>query len=244
MSNFSWIYSHYFKKNILSPANLLVIGLPIVFLTTFTFLERFVHDIAAGELALFAGIAIPLVLGFQFFGADLTTDWLHSDLKSSTRSRLLVSPIDQRVFFISVVAAGLTTNVLYGSVVVAFTALIFGVDWGNYGLILAIMLCLTLITQLVGVIIFYFTKDKKSGNRMAYLFGEIMIGFAILPTIAVNAFSPGGILYMIFDYLPIPLAMRIVDGSNIISGFAILLSISAVLAAVVFIIGRRRDDGI
>jgi len=79
---------------------------------------------------------------------------------------------------------------------------------------------------------------------MAYLFGEIMIGFAILPTIAVNAFSPGGILYMIFDYLPIPLAMRIVDGSNIISGFAILLSISAVLAAVVFIIGRRRDDGI
>jgi len=244
MNTFLWIFRHYFKKNILSPSNLLVIGLPLVFLTAFTLIDMFVRDVSDGQYAVFAGIAIPLVLGFQFFGADLTADWLHADLKTSTRARLLVSPIDQRVFFMGIMTAGWLTNVLYGGVVVAATVLIFDVAWGNFGVVLAVMLSLSLITQLVGVIIFYSTKDEKSSSRLTYLFGEIMIGISLLPTVAGNIFSPGGALEAIFNHLPVSLGTQIVEGNNIPLGFTVLLSINAVLAVVVFLVGRRKNDGI
>jgi len=244
MNTFLWIFRHYFKKNLLSPANLLVIGLPLVFLTAFTLIDMFVYDVAGEQYTIFAGIAIPLVLGFQFFGADLTADWLHADLKTSTRQRLLVSPIDQRVFFMGIMTAGWLTNVLYGGVVIAATALIFDVAWGNFGVVLAVMLCISLITQLVGVIIFYFTKDEKSSSRLTYVFGEIMIGISVLPTVAGNLFSPGGALEAIFNHLPVSLGMQIVEGNNMVLGFSVLVLINAVLAVAVFLVGRRRNDGI
>ncbi|MCL2249666.1 MAG: hypothetical protein FWC13_10390 [Oscillospiraceae bacterium] len=244
MNTFLWIFRHYFKKNLLSPTNLLVIGLPLVFLTAFTLIDMFVYDVAGGQYVIFSGIAIPLVLGFQFFGADLTADWLHGDLKTSTRQRLLVSPIDQRVFFTGIMTAGWLTNVLYGGVVVAVTALVFDVAWGNFGVVLAVMLCISLITQLVGAIIFYFTKDEKSGNRLTYLFGEIMIGISLLPIVAGNIFSPGGALEAIFDHLPVSLGTQVVEGNNMALGFGVLILINAILAAVVLLVGRRRNDGI
>jgi hypothetical protein len=155
-----------------------------------------------------------------------------------------------------IMTAGWLTNVLYGGVVIAAAALIFDVAWGNFGVVLAVVLCLSLITQLVGVIIFYFTKDEKSSSRLTYVFGEIMIGISMLPILASNLFSPGGVLEAgnlfspggaleaILNHLPVSLGTQIVEGSNMPLGFGVLILINAVLAGAAFLVGRRRNDGI
>lgn len=243
MNNFVWILKHYLKKNFLNPMNLLIIGLPLVFAFTFYLLNNFILELIGTDIPMLAGITIPLVLGFQFFGADLTADWLHHDLKGPTRSRLLVSPIDQRVFYWGVIVAGWLFNVFYGSIVVAITVIAFGEAWGNYGLVLLVMLCLSFITQLVGVLIFHFTKDEKSGTRMSYVFGEIMMGITFLPVIVGTTFLSEWIT-TITNHFPVNLGMNIIANNYLAFNLAIMLGIGASLAVVVFLIGRRKSDNI
>jgi len=240
MKNFVWISKHYLKKNFLNPANLLIIGLPLVFALTFFLMNNYILDMLGTDTAFFTGITIPMVLGFQFFGADLTADWLHHDLKGPTRSRLLASPVDQRVFFGGVILAGWLFNVFYGSIVVAITSIAFGEDWGNYGLVLLVLLCLSFITQLIGVLIFHFTKDEKSGTRISYVFGEIMMGVAILPFVTL----PFVISPTILNHLPVNIGMNIIANYDLVYNLAVLFGIGIVLAIVVFLIGRRTNDNI
>jgi len=243
MNNFVWIFKHYLKKNFLNPANLLILGLPLVFALTFFLMNNYILEMVGAEVPMIAEITIPMILSFQFFGADLTADWLHHDLKGPTRSRLLVSPIDQRVFYWGVILAGWLFNVFYGSIVVAITSIAFGEDWGNYGLVLLVLLCLSFITQLVGVLIFHFTKDEKSGTRLSYVFGEIMMGITFLPLFA-DTFGFGEGVATIINHFPVNLGMNIIANNYLAFNLAVMLGIGAVLAVVVFLIGRRKSDNI
>ncbi|MCL2377718.1 MAG: hypothetical protein FWC77_01170 [Defluviitaleaceae bacterium] len=243
MKNLMWISTHYLKKNFLNPTNLIIIGLPLVFSFAFFLANNYILEMIGIEMPLIANLTIPLVLGFQFFGADLTSDWLHHDLKGPTRSRLLVSPIDQRVFFGGVILTGWLFNVFYGSIVVAVTSIVFGVDWGNYGLVLLVMLCFSFMAQFVGVLIFYFTKDEKSGTRLAYVFGEIMLGITFLPVL-VSATNFGERIDSIANYLPVNMGMNIIANNYLVSNLAIILGIIAILGVVIFLVGRHRSDNI
>jgi len=243
MKNLMWIVAHYLKKNFLNPANLIIIGLPLVFIFAFFLANNYILEMIGTEVPLIANLTIPLVLGFQFFGADLTTDWLHHDLKGPTRSRLLVSPVDQRVFYGGVILAGWLFNVFYGSIVVAVTVIAFGEYWGNYGLVFLVMLCISFVAQLVGVLIFYFTKDEKSGTRLAYVFGEVMLGITFLP-VFVSGTDFGERIASIANYFPVNMGMNIIANNYLVFNLGIMLGIIAVLAIVVFLVGRHRSDNI
>ena len=242
MKNFFWILTHYLKRNFLNLANYLVIGLPLIFSFAFQLVANF---LIANNLdgSAFANLAIVIVLGFQFFGADLTTNWLHADLKGSTRLRLHASGNDQRVFYLAVVIAGWLFNTLMGAVLVAITSLIafFNADWGNYILIMLAILLLSFLTQLVGVLIFYTTKDKKAGAKVAYLFGEAMIGIAIFPAM----FNLSNTIKNITNYLPAELGVHITTATTFASArqqLAILFGMNILLATCIFLIGRRRNN--
>lgn len=232
MRNFVWIFRHYLQKNFLTPANLLIIALPLTFIFAFNLLD----------IGVLYGIAIPLVLGSQFFGADLTANWLHHDMKGSTRSRLLVSPVAPHVFHMAVMTAGCLFNVLYGSIVVAFTAIAFGVEWGNYGLVLVVLLALSFITQMVGVLIFRFTKDEKSSSRISYVFAEVMMLVVALPIVINNVADLSATFANILNHLPVSAGMNIIANDNLLYNMAVLLGMVAAMTAVAFLVGRGQEE--
>jgi len=242
MRNFLWIFRHYMKKNFLTPANLLVIGLPLVFVAAFYLMDNYFVDLLGIDIAFLFGIIVPMVLGFQFFGAGLTTDWLHQDMQGAIRARLLVSPVGTRVFYAGVVVAGWLFNVFYGVIVVAVTAVVFGGDFGNYGLLLVVLLILSFFTQLVGLLVYFFSKDEKSGTRVTYVFGEIMIGLSVLP----YTFNADGAVVAFFNRIPLPVGtgLNIIHNENLPYNLAVLLGMVAVLAVVVFILGRQKHDSL
>jgi len=241
MHNFLWIFRHYLKKNFLNPANLLLIGLPLIFVFAFHLLNNYILELIGSEAVVLYGIAVPMVLGFQFFGADLTADWLHHDMKGPTRARLLVSPIEPRVFYAGVMMAGWLFNVFYGVVVVGITAVALGEDFGNYGWVLVVLLCLSFIAQLAGVLIFNFSKDEKSGSRISYVFGEVMIGISILPILFANR-NLGAPVNALINHLPVSLGLHMINNYNVLYNLAVLLSMVALLSVVAFFIGRQRND--
>jgi len=243
MHNFLWILRHYLKKNFLNPANLLIIGLPLIFVFAFHLLNNYILDLIGSEAVILYGVAVPMVLGFQFFGADLTSDWLHHDMKGPTRARLLVSPIQSRTFFAGVVMAGWLFNVFYGSIVVGITAVALGEDFGNYGWVLVVLLCLSFITQLAGVLIFNFTKDEKSGSRISYVFGEVMIGISILPLLLANR-DLGAPVNAFINHLPVSLGLNMIYGDNVFYHLSVLLGIVALVSMVAFWVGRQRNDSL
>ena len=241
MKNFIWICQHYFKRNVLDPFNLLLIGLPLVFIFAFTLIDQFLQAHGAPDFMSFDTIAIPMVLGFLFFGTDITANWLHSDLKGSVGARLLVTGIDKRTFFLSVTIAGWFYLFFMGMLLVAIVSLIFDGDWGNYAMVTVVILLLALLTQLIGVLIFYFTKDKKSSARVSHLFGEIFIGVSIFP----YAFNMGEMLTRILSHSPVGIGVQATHAdsfANALPNLGMLLGYIFVLLIAVFIVGRRKEQ--
>ena len=240
MKNFVWIFKHYFKRNVLVPSNLLLIGLPLVFLFAFDLVGQFLSS-AAHDTLNFTMLAIPMVLGFLFFGTDITGNWLHSDLKSSVGARLLVTGIDKRTFFFSVTVAGWFYLFAMGMLLVAIVSLLFDGDWGNYVMVMIVIFLLALMVQLIGVLIFYFTKDKKSNARVSYLFGEVFICLSIVPYV----FNLGELITSIFNHLPVGIGLQAIQAdsiTNALPNLGMLLGYILVLVMAVLTVGRRKEQ--
>ena len=240
MNNFIWICKHYFKRNVLVPANLLLIGLPLVFLFAFNLLGQFL-DSAGHYNPGWHMLAIPMVLGFLFFGTDITGIRLHDDLRGSVGARLLVTGIDKPAFFLSVTVAGWFYLFAMGMLLVAIASLLFEGDWGNYALVTVVILLLSLLSQLIGVLIFYFTKDRKSSARVSYLFGEVFIGVSVLPYV----FNFGKAISTILDHFPVGMGVQAIEAdsfANALPNLGILLGYIVVLVMVVLIVGRRKEQ--
>ena len=232
MKHFTWIFRHYFKRNVLDITNLLTIALPIIFAVAFQLMINFQmsYDDAGEAFINLNQLIILLAIGFQFFGASNTTGLLHADLKGAVRARLLVSGVDARVFSLAVVAASWVFNIIQGIVVIAFTTLVLDADWGNYGIALAALALIALMAQMFGIIIFKYTKDEKAGNKISYFFGEAMLGIVALP-ILVEAIAP------IANYLPVGAATYMIESTSWLH-MAILFGQLALVAVVAFFVKR------
>lgn len=242
MRNFFWIFMHYFKRNILDLGNLLLIGLPLVFIFTFHLLGQFETagvNLDTVDTTVLDMLIVLIVLGFQFYGADNVTHSLHHDFKGSVRARLFVTGTDQRIFFLAVIVVNWLYSFVIGMLLVAITTLFFHVDyWGNYSLVMLVILFLSLLAQLVGVLIFYFTKDKKSAASVVHLFGEVMLGTTFIMFINV-----GELIGNLSNQLPIQLGLHVIEAnsiSNALPSLTILLGYCTVLVLMVFFIGKRK----
>ena len=241
MKNFTWICQHYFKRNVLVPANLLLIGLPLVFLFAFTLIDQFLLSQGAQSFISFDGVAIPMVLGFLFFGTDITGNRLHDDLKGSVGARLLVTGIDKRTFFLTVTVAGWIYLFVMGMLLVAIASLLFDGVWGSYAMVMVVILLLALLTQLIGVIIFYFTKDKKSSARISYLFGEVFIGLSIFPYV-INF---GETITTILNHSPVGIGVQAIKADSfvgVLPNLGMLLGYILVMIMAVLTVGRRKEQ--
>jgi hypothetical protein len=139
---------------------------------------------------------------------------------------------------------------VFGMILVAITSITIDKDWGNYGLVILVILLISFLSQLVGVIIFYFSKTEKAGSRYAYFFGEVMTLIAMIPILMPVLFQGidgEGIVMTVINHFPVGLGLQVIQ-SDSISGallpLGILLGLNVVIAVIVLIIGRGKHDSI
>ena len=234
MKDFTWVFRHYFKRSLLDVANLLNIGLPILFAFAFQLIINFQTADGAEAFVELNGLLILMVLGFQFFGAGVTTGFLHNDLKGAVRSRLLASGVAAWVFSLGVVMASWVFNIAQGIVLILFTTFVLDAHWEHPVLMLVALSLMALMAQMCGVLIFKHTKDKKAGSKMSYFFGEGMLMLAILP-VFIDALAPVG------PYLPVGLGIRVVEEGSL-TAVAILAAQVAVVAMVALLTRKETSN--
>ena len=250
MKNFLWISKLYFRLSFLELANYLMIGLPVIFLTVLYLTNNFLniqmayYEIPYYQAGGIMSIVIPMILCFQFFGSDGVAAALHEDLNGPVGARLKISGTDERVFYLAVIVANWLFFLLTGVVVLAIAHFVFSIYFASIPLTFLALALLSLMAQVIGVLIFQFTKNKKASGKIGYLLGEIMMAIAIFPTVF---FSNSEFLKNTVSYLPVGLGERLVAATNFVQimfPVGILLGIIGIITIVVFHIRTKKLTGV
>ncbi|GAK00474.1 ABC transporter permease [Geomicrobium sp. JCM 19055] len=220
---------------------LLLLVVPIILITVFS--------IILGEAEGLTGTPIRdetvvlLVLGFQLFGGAITMNYVHQDLFAERKDRLLSLPMNTRLYGFTIMLAGIVYSIVLGVILIAYTALIFDVNWGNF---MWALLVITLMSSLSSIICLVFTfsvNNFKIAERLSEVYGVGMIllagmFFPMPDNALINTFN---------DYVnPLMLAYSSIDqvrDGGLSDGYvyAVLLSVLIIIAfGLLLLTGRRR----
>jgi len=256
MNQFPLIFSHYFKRNIKNTINLLVyIALPLalVLLNMLGLIGLF--EMQGGDLAAAADgvaanatvLAAVFMVSFQFFSGELLLEDIFDELKTGpVRWRLFAAPVPQRTFLSGAAMASWLFGIVQALVIFGVVGLLFDVHWGNPLVFIAVILIVSIMSQLIAALITQLVSKRGTAVVVLNILCFAMMflsGFLFIPL----GNSP--IATFIQQYgTPLSLGYRAIlyagpvfdDMSRALFNLGILGAITAVLAVLVFALGRRR----
>lgn len=190
------------------------------------------------------GIAMTMILGFQLYGGFYTMEYIRDDLISPRKWRMYSLPYQAHQHAFSILLACSLFSALQGIVMVFFTQWVYGVDWGNIGLVLLIVFALSILSQLVFLALVLGIKNYKSAERLGTAYGLVSMALAGVWFPMPNS----GILGFLSTYgNPLSLGQNAVYalmvGENmdkVIINLGILFAASILMSMVAAAIGRRK----
>jgi len=208
-------------------------------------------EMIAGETidttALATLLAAAFMVSFQFFSGEILIYSIYDDLKEGpVRWRLMASPVPQRTFLAGASMASWLFNLLQGILIFTVTALVFDIEWGNPLVLVAVLLIISIMSQLVAALISQLAPKRKNATvaSMIFCFGQMLLsGFFFVPL------GNSAIATFLQEHgTPLSLASRAIlfagpildDMSEAMFNIGVLAAITAVLAVLVFALGRRR----
>jgi ABC-2 type transport system permease protein len=189
--------------------------------------------------------AVGLVIMFQLFGGRYTMDYVKDAFLTDRKWRMAALPCGPWTLAMGIMVAGLLASILQGFLLVAFTRLILGVRWGNFGVVCAVLVSTSLLAQLVNLALILSTRNYGLAAVIAWFFsyGSSVLGGLIFPLPADEPFWRFVVAYG----SPYSLAQTAIVAAaggrarvDVAIGIGGLLALSALLAAGVALLGRRR----
>ncbi|MFA1819852.1 ABC transporter permease [Virgibacillus oceani] len=220
---------------------LLLFVVPIVLLTVFYFILQGVTT-ETGE-PVFNEHAVLMVLVFQLFGGSLVMHYIQSDFFTGIKQRIYLLPFNQTLYAFSIMVCGVVYSLLLGIVLMTFSQLVLGADWGNWPWAVYMIFLMSLLSSIVCLIFTFSVNNFKVAERLSEVYG---VGFVLLAgllfPVPENAF---------FEFVnsyanPLTLSAESIYNMNQSSlGEAwfqsnILLIASVVLFIVLLILGKRK----
>ncbi|MCL2401982.1 MAG: ABC transporter permease [Oscillospiraceae bacterium] len=256
MNRFSLIFWHYFKRTIRHPIVLVVyillpMGLVVLnMLGNIGMFELQGGDVAAaadGVAATATLLAAMFMVSFQFFSGELLIESIYDDFTEGARRwRLLASPVPRRTFLSGTAMACWVFSIAQALVIFSVVGLLFDVHWGNPLVFLAVILIVSIMSQLIAALITQLAPKRKTATvSMNILCFAMMFlgGFLFIPL------GDSAIATFVQQYgTPLSLAYRAIlyagpvfdDMSQALFNLGILVAITAVLTMLVLALGRRR----
>jgi len=259
MSRFPLIFRHYFKRNALNPINLAVyLALPVALVVLNVLGNIGVVEMNVGDIDLLPEtvvtqfttmLAAAFMVSFQFFSGELLLESIYSDFREGPqRWRLLATPVPQRTFLAGLSASSWALNLVQGILIFGIIALAFGVYWGNLLVFIAVLLLISIMSQLLAALFSLLIPKQKLASIVWNLFcfaQMLLAGFFFVP-LGDSAFAT----FMATHGTPLSLGWRAIayagpvlyDMSSALFNIGILAAITAVIALAVIIlsIGRRK----
>jgi len=258
MNRFPLIFTHYFKRLLRNPINILVyIVLPMGLVVLNMLANIGMFELQGGDLAANASavaatatlLATVFMVAFQFFSGELLMENIYSDFEEGpVRWRLSASPVPQRTFLFGAAVACWTFNLVQAILIFSVLAILFDIYWGNPLVLVAVVLIVSIMSQLIGALVSQLAPTRKTATVAINLlcFGMMFLsGFLFIPL------GNSAIATFITSYgTPLALAFRAIlyagpvldNMGHALFNLGLLAVITLVLAALVFTLGRRRTS--
>ena len=256
MSRLSLIFRHYFKRAIKHPINLLVyIGLPVALVVLNMLGAVGLFELQGGDLVANADrvavqatfLAVMFMVSFQFFSGELLLENIFSDLKEgSVRWRLAATPVPQRTFLSGAVVASWVFNLVQAMIILGVAAVLFDVQWGNPFVLVSVVLLVSILSQLIAALITQLAPKRKTATVAINI---LCFGMMFLSGVLFIPLGDSAIATFLQQYgTPLALGYRAIlyagpvfdDMGQALFNLSVLGGITLVMAALVFVLGRRR----
>jgi len=255
MSRFFLIFRHYFTRALRDPLNIIVflcLPLALVALNMLGLIGMFElageSETSASDIAATATVlAAVFMVAFQFFSGELLLYSAYELKEGPMRWRLFASPAPPRMFLAGASAASWVFNLVQGFLIFGGIALLFDIYWGNPLILVSVFLLVSIMSQLIAALIFQLAPKRKTASIIINVicFGMMFFsGFLFVPL------GNSAIATFLTSYgTPLSLAWRAIvyagpvldDMSQAVFNLGVLAAITLVLAALVLILGRRRE---
>ncbi|RXZ76666.1 ABC transporter [Paenibacillaceae bacterium] len=222
---------------------LLLVVLPLVIISI-------LGIVLTGQLSELEGVprfdwtAITTIIAVQFFGGSYLMSYLNDDLLQTRKWRIRTLPLNIAVYSSSLVLACTLFSTLQGAVMVLFTKWVFGVQWGNLGWVLLVLLIFSLLSQFAHLILVLSVKSAKLAERLSEVIG---LGFLALTGIMFPLPNNGFFHFMATYGNPVGLGQMAIlekfDGGKQSEAHLAILLLLAVTALLIIIsagLGRRK----
>lgn len=179
---------------------------PILLITVFSFIYK---DAAENLSEVKAFLTIGFVLMFHYFASTYTTEFVHKDIATPMKDRLLASPTNTSSFPLQTIFMGSCIVYLQSLVVLLYAYLILGAGIERFWVLLPVFYFSVLLVQLIAGMVVLLSRNLSLGSGA-------MIGMGVLfPFLAqFNATLPDhAILNFFRDYgTPMSLSFRAING--------------------------------
>ncbi len=119
-------------------------------------------------------LSVGMMLLFQLNSGVYLINYLHYDLEKSMKWRLQATPFPKYGFAFSSLMASLIFNYIQGLLIIIFTSIFMNAYWGNIFITLIVLLCISLISQLINIVIFFGVKKISVAEGLAWFFSWTM----------------------------------------------------------------------
>ncbi|MBP1969084.1 ABC-2 type transport system permease protein [Virgibacillus natechei] len=190
-------------------------------------------------------IAVGIVIGFQLVGGFYTMEYMKEDLFTNFRWRMQSLPLKLHVYAYSILTASTLFSAINGFVIVLFTHWVYGVEWGNIGWVVLVLILVSLISQMVFLTaVLGFRKYRfaeLTGYAYVFIF-MILAGYFFVPI-------PDAAIFDVINKYLNPLALGETAIVNVMMGediseavwsAGLLLLGSVIIGLIAMLIGRRR----
>ena len=213
MQKFGLIFRHYVKRTFMHKGNLLaMLLLPTAIILLFAFVndnffaEEGLDPLFYGYNVIHTDLVIVNLLFFQLFGALNNVDSLHEALSTESKWRLFAAPVNRKIYPLASMLASWIVSLLQAIIVLLVTSVILNVYWGNIFVNILALLGLSLFAQILGVLIFLFTKNNSQGQAIGFPLIFIIGGLSGI-MIPIRNLIDHSIVDFIADWSPLQLAM-------------------------------------
>ena len=206
-----------------------------------------------------ASVVSPMMLvGFQFFNSAYIIEFLYKDFRGPMRWRLGAAPCTLRSFIVPAFFANWLFSMVFGVITIIVSAIAFNAYWGNLFIVAAVLILVSLMSTVIGMLLFLFTKKMSVANGLVY---AISFGLMLASGMLFIPLGNGAIATFLMTYgTPLSLGSRAIifsgsmpglfeaagssftpDMNQSLMNLGILAAATLVLGAISLIAAKRRQ---
>jgi len=155
---------------------LILMGTPLALITVLGMVAG--NGVDQFGIPMIDGISLTMILAFQLYGGFNTMEYIREDLTSTKKWRMYSLPYGVHKHAFSIIVSAIFFSAFQGFAMILYTKWMYGVNWGNIGVVIVVLLLMSTLTQLIFFNFVILMKNYKNADRLGTAYGIVSMALA------------------------------------------------------------------